>query len=179
MYRRSPILRATLSPKSSGQSTPSAVSEKFEREVARIRMLSRLESARNPPVSDNTGFHPIECETPSLADEVQKTQSVITELIALFQDYRMSVEARFAKFISEIDDRIDRAVDQRFKELQSKRAFTETQQVDVNRLREELRYLKEDHARLTEKVKRINDLNCESHVKSSLALKTIRDLINR
>ena len=184
MYKRSPILRAALSPRSQGEASPRRVSEKFEREVARIRMLSRLEKAHvdaKATETPQTSSSLQECDTPSLADEVQKTQSVITELITLFQEYRMSVETRMTRFVSEIDERIDRAFDERLQGfLVEQRSGNENSHtVDLKRLKDELRYLKEDQTRLTEKVKRINELNCESHVKSSIALKTVRDLINR
>lgn len=93
----------------------------------------------------------------------------------------MSVETRMTRFVSEIDERIDRAFDERLQGfLVEQRSGNENSHtVDLKRLKDELRYLKEDQTRLTEKVKRINELNCESHVKSSIALKTVRDLINR
>lgn len=158
-------------------------------------MLSRFDDARGsskPSGTPMTTASLDDDETTGLAEELQRTQSVVTELIALFQDYRMSVESRMASFISDVDARIKRVVDERLAEMKlgeinpNPKLMIEDLKhkdprlntpVDVNRLRDELRQLGEDHRRLTEKVKRINELNCESHIKSSLALKTIRDLI--
>jgi chromosome segregation ATPase len=49
---------------------------------------------------------------------------------------------------------------------------------DIYRMREELGRVKEDQGRLVDKMRRINQLNCESHQKSLQAIKSIRDLIN-
>jgi hypothetical protein len=159
-------------------------------------MMSRFDDGREsikPSVTPMTTASLCDDETNGLAEELQRTQSVVTELIALFQDYRMSVEARMTNFIADVDARIERLLDERLADMNIPKSQFSTVKslerkpsnynnpasasVDLTRLREEVRHLTEDHSRLTEKVKRINELNCESHIKSSLALKTIRDLI--
>jgi hypothetical protein len=199
MYKRSPILRAALSPSNQSQQPAPSGSEKFDREIARIKLMAKLDQEtsddRYAPGSSFTAVSaPKAPSLSALADELQKVQAVITEMILLFQDYQMSVETRLAKFSADMDERIRHAI-QVQSQTHSIGMMIGNEPVgahsignqpsyeqflgDFARLKQGFRILRQDHDRLTDKVKRINAMNCQSHINSSVALKTISDFINR
>lgn len=214
MYRRSPILRAALSPtkkEASSNGSRSRLAEKIDKQVTRIRILSGME----PALISEEPLTPI--ETPvtsaslsgdtaiSASTEIQRIQATVTELIGLFQQYREVIDARVDAIKSELEDHVNSVIDRRLRSFNNGveaapesrneepigkiiQSVVEREMTllelkrpingDVHRIRAELNRVKEDQARLVEKIRRINQLNCESHQKSLLAIKSIRDLIN-
>lgn len=214
MYRRSPILRAALSPtkkEASSNGSRYRLAEKIDKQVTRIRILSGME----PALISEEPLTPI--ETPvtsaslsgdiatSTSNEIQRIQATVTELIGLFQQYREVIDARVEAIKSEMEDHVNAVIEKRLRSFDTAieaapesrneepigkiiQSVVEREMTllelkrpingDVHRIRAELNRVKEDQARLVEKIRRINQLNCESHQKSLLAIKSIRDLIN-
>ena len=172
MYKRSPILRAALSPRNQEASSPKYFSDRLQTEISKIRLLTNLSTpSSTAPLNSN----PISCTTPAVALEedmrydIEKCQAAVLELINLFQEYRLSVDTK----LSEMETRINQT--ERIPELSNQR----TDSTDVKRLREDLDRLNKEQDRLAAKVKRMNDLNCEAHMQAFSAIKSARDLINR
>jgi chromosome segregation ATPase len=141
-----------------------------------------------------------------IPDEIHKIQATVTELIGLFQQYREVIDARVDNIKSELESYINTTLDRRLNAFkhdlpseapershdypvrQMIESVVEREMTllelkrplngDVHRIREELARVKEDQARLVDKIRRINQLNCESHLRSLHAVKSIRDLIN-
>ena len=204
MYRRSPILRAALSPSSQTIHSRVLLSDKIDQKLARIRILSGAycDAGSVSPCSVSSR-RPVVQSSPAVMAEIQQVHSIVTELISLFQDYRTSVDSRIDGVAADLEARLSALIDVRdarphdrvsdtrpdiFSDECMRRIAALEQLVgesfapksnDVRRLREELLRVKEDQARLMEKVRGIHRLNCESHQRSSLAMKALRDLINR
>jgi hypothetical protein len=174
MYKRSPILRAALSPRNQEASSPKYLSDRLQTEISKIRLLANLST---PCSATPFNSDPVSCPTPAVAIEedirydIEKCQEAVLELINLFQEYRMSVDTK----LSEIEARIDRNQTRRISDFLSQR----TETTDVNRLRDDLDRLNKEQGRLAAKVKRMNDLNCEAHMQAFSAIKSAKDLINR
>lgn len=220
MYRRSPILRAALSPtrkETTLHGGRSRLAEKIDKQVSRIRVLSGMEPAM---ITEQSKV--VTVETPvtsasisgdvdhsSASNEIQRIQATVTELIGLFQQYRDVIDARVDNIKSELEAHVNDIIDRRLEFLQAlpnhqstagpapinEQAIAQMIQLvveremtllelkrplngDIHRMREELGRVKEDQGRLVDKMRRINQLNCESHQKSLQAIKSIRDLIN-
>ena len=216
MYKRSPILRAALSPSRKEVSFTgrrSRLTDKIDKQVSRIRILSGMETVgisegqtipiETPITSVSYGA---ERDASEIPDEIHKIQATVTELIGLFQQYREVIDARVDNIKSELESYINATLDRRLNALkhdlpskapdrshdypvrQMIESVVEREMTllelkrplngDVHRIREELARVKEDQARLVDKIRRINQLNCESHLKSLHAVESIRDLIN-
>lgn len=199
MYKRSPILRAALSPRANDPSE-NIRGERLQAEINRIRVLANLNGTapfEKPVLTPVTATSSPDTEL-SIYEEIEKTQSAVTELVSLFHNFRSSVDSRLQSLADSVHSRI---VEERLRSRggnyhrdwivpKSEELFCPSMEqkngmygevapdIEVQRLKEELKLLREDHDRLNAKVKRINELNCETHIRSSIAIKKVRDLIN-
>ena len=199
MYKRSPILRAALSPRASG-STANIAGERLQAEINRIRVLANLNGTvpiEKPVMTPITTSSSPDTDL-TFFDELERTQCAVTELITLFNNFRSSVDRRLQSLADSIDSRfkddqirgrtevrdhgfdlpIPRRINGISPALHDSWHSEASPGIEVQRLKDELKLLREDHDRLTAKVKRINELNCESHIRSSIAIKKVRDLIH-
>lgn len=163
-------------------------SERLAMEITRIRAISNLEQKSVMALSDTpvTSASLPFCSR-EVSEEIDRIETVVLELISHFQEYQESIESRLVTFRLESDRRMDEMVEKKVKAVErGLRDFVEKDMLpvmkppDVQRLRDEFARLKEDQYRLTEKVRRMSELNCESHLKSSATLKALQtSLINR
>ena len=163
-------------------------SDRLAMEISRIRTLSNLDMKSLPSYPDTPlTSASLPRQSREASDELERMEGVIMELIDQFQEYRTSVESRLVSFRLEQEQKIEEIVSMKVKSAEAQLRETVERDLvplmkppDILRLREDLARLKEDHVRLTEKVRRVNQMNCESHLRSSDAMKSLRKvLINR
>ena len=125
-----------------------------------------------------------------LMGEVQRIQTILTELISLFQDYHIALDKQMESIVLDLESKYTRIVNDKISQLRQefRDSLNELREPaddpmitgEILRLKEDILRTKEDQMRIEERLRKINELNCESHFRSSVAIKSIRDvLINK
>ena len=197
MYRRSPILRAALSPsQKTNERTPNILSDKIQQELSRIRIITgKTSEVPFKTVSPRSLRSQVVESEQSLMNEMQSIQTIVTEVISLFQEYRESVDKQIEGMRKELDSRVEYLIADRVQSLKEEIALLKISNVAINdqdrmdrdrissdlfRLRSEMSNMREDQSRLEDKLRRINKENTEVHQKSNMVLNSFRDvLINK
>ena len=114
MFTKSPLMRPTFTP-SQNRTTVEALSARINNILNLLDTPSKSRHA--------TGGEPVngwkEAESVVMA-EIQRIQEVITDLIALFQEYRGSIDDQLeslAKDVCNMESRIESLIDERFKKM--------------------------------------------------------------
>jgi len=190
MYRRSPILRAALSPTSQVNQPRNTLNDRIEQQLSKMRLMNVLDSSLPVPTSTQSLKAQVMASEETLMLEIQRLQSVVTELISLFQEFRTSLDDQWQQSAAGLEEKIQRYVDSKLwdikqeLELKVPTQYTEINTLEkqqltqeISRLKTEIIRLREDQHRLEEKIRRINFLNCQAHGKSSVSLKAVRELL--